>query len=641
VEDKEKKAKAKPATKSANAKKAGSPSTSSEAAKTTKAKATPAPKAKKAAEVPAAEKKVAAKKAVASATVAPEKKSTAKKAPAATEVAAKKKPTAKKATASAEGVADKKPAAKAKKAAAPVETPEKKKPTAKKATVAAEIATAKPTAKAKKATAAPAPEKKTSTKKATASAVAPAPEKKTSAKKVTTSAEATEKKPSAKAKKSAVAAAPEKKSAAKKVAASAEVATEKKPSAKAKKSAAASAAAPSEAAATEESKKVRTKPRRRELKRQGLWVPKHQRGKHGKQQAALADERKPLFGKRKEKPAPDAPKPADKGKPAEDLRLPKGKAEAAPSNKKADHKEKWDQEGKAPKAKSAKSGDAKPTKVVPDEFGEFAPRLTPKAERKQDRRQERTEKAEREYNQSQGLFEEPIRLNRFVALSGICSRRDADGLIQAGKVKVNGKIVREMGHKVQPGKDKVVYKDHELRIKVFVYLLMNKPKNRISTTDDELGRDTVMEIAERYTKARVYPVGRLDRNTTGLLLLTNDGDLTMKLTHPSSKFPKLYNVRVDHDITDADIQALRKGFELEDGFIKADQVSRTRNDVQNEIGIQIHSGANHIVKRMMAHLGYEVIALDRVQIGPLTKRGLARGTCRLLSDKEVGFLKML
>jgi 23S rRNA pseudouridine2605 synthase len=170
---------------------------------------------------------------------------------------------------------------------------------------------------------------------------------------------------------------------------------------------------------------------------------------------------------------------------------------------------------------------------------------------------------------------------------------------------------------------------------------MNKPKNKITTTDDELGRDTVMEIAERYTKARVYPVGRLDRNTTGLLLLTNDGDLTQKLTHPSSKFPKVYQARLDKEVTEEHLQALRKGFELEDGFIKADKVEYVDGLNLNEIGITIHSGANHIVKRMMDHLGYEVLALDRVQLGPLNKRGLPRGTCRLLSEKEIGFLKML
>jgi 23S rRNA pseudouridine2605 synthase len=378
----------------------------------------------------------------------------------------------------------------------------------------------------------------------------------------------------------------------------------------------------------EAAKKERTKPRRRELKRQGLWVPKEQRGKHRKQMAALKPEKSDM----------SAEKPIIA--PAKASAQEKNTKSAAATSAKATHKEGALKVTKV-EPKGGKNAKSKAAKEVPTEFAGFTKRPNTRTERKNERRAERMQKEERDIDQSQGLFEEPIRLNRFVALSGICSRRDADVLIQEGKVKVNGKVVREMGHKVQPGKDKVVYKENELKIKVFVYLLMNKPKNRITTTEDELGRDTVMDIAQRYTKARVYPVGRLDRNTTGLLILTNDGDLTLKLTHPSSKFPKYYAVRLDRDIKDADILSLRKGFELEDGFIKADKAERTSLEVGNEIGLEIHSGANHIVKRMLAHLGYEVVALDRVRVGPLSKKGLPRGTCRFLTDREVGFLKML
>jgi 23S rRNA pseudouridine2605 synthase len=384
-----------------------------------------------------------------------------------------------------------------------------------------------------------------------------------------------------------------------------------------------------QAAAEDSAKKVRTKPRRRELKRLGLLQPKE-----NKKQKRYDDAQKAkLEGK-------DA-SPKAKGKTTEIKLESKEKPVTSKSNSAAGGKPKArDHKAEERVETKSKAGKGKP-KLMPEEFGGFQKQISPKAERKNERRKERQEKAEREMDQSHGLFEEPIRLNRFVALSGICSRRDADGLISDGKVKVNGKVVKEMGHKVQPGKDVVVYKDHELRIKVFVYLLMNKPKNKLTTTEDELGRDTVMEIADRYTKARVYPVGRLDRNTTGLLLLTNDGDLTKKLTHASSKFAKIYHVRLDKEVAESDILALRKGIALEEGVVKAEKVEYLASGGLNELAIQIQSGANHVVKRMVEHLGFEIVTLDRVQYGPLDKRGLPRGTCRLLSEKEIGFLKML
>jgi pseudouridine synthase len=597
VEDTEKKAKAKPVAKSTAVKQSAAKTSPATAEKPAAKAKKPAAATEKPVEVaPPAVKKAAAKKpavaAVAAEKPAAKSKKTAATAAEVVATPAAKKPAAKKSVATA--VAAEKPAAKSKKTAATaaevVATPAAKKPAAQKS-VATAVAAEKPATKAKRPSSLTPTAKQLAAQKAAETATAkPAKAKKVAATEVGAA------KPAAKPKKAAV-------------------------------------EAPAAPAVEEPTKKVRLKPRRRELKRQGLWVPKHERGK----QATPAEEldvhqgsKGALSGKGKA-PAEQAPKgkkPDAKGQNA---------PIANPQGKFAAKDEKRSKDGKGPGSKKGN----KPPKVVPEAFTDFVKRPNTRLERKNDRKQERLDKAEREFDQSQGLFTEPIRLNRFVALSGICSRREADVLIQGGKVKVNGKTVREMGHKIMPGKDKVVYKDHELRIKVFVYLLMNKPKNRITTTEDELGRDTVMEVAERYTKARVYPVGRLDRNTTGLLLLTNDGDLTLKLTHPSSKFPKLYNARLDKDITDADILALRKGFELEDGFIKADKADRTSIEVGNEIGIEIHSGANHIVKRMLAHLGYEVITLDRVKLGPLNKKGLARGTCRFLSEKEVGFLKML
>ncbi len=535
------------------------------------------------------------------------------------------------------------------------------KPRSKKVAEPATTVTAKPATQAVSAAAPKAKAKKAEPAEAPAEAK---PVKKKAATAVVATAAAEEKKPSRK-KTADTPASAESKVASKKAAKplaealkAAPPASAKKAGTKAKSAVKVVVVAPEAAAPAEVAKKERLKPRRRELKRQGLWVPKHLRGRQEITETAEISN-PTISAKEAPKPSPDqkgtiergkgpskveqGPKKGAKGGAFADFYIDPKKSTGKLSSKDEKAAYKKDKAGDKPSkgAKGGKSAPGQEKKEVPKAFAGVTKRPNTRTERKNERRAERMDKAEQEYNQSQGLFTEPIRLNRFVALSGICSRRDADGLIQEGKVKVNGKVVKEMGHKVMPGKDKIVYKDHELRIKVFVYLLMNKPKNLISTTDDERGRDTVMDIAERYTKARVYPVGRLDRNTTGLLLLTNDGDLTLKLTHPSSKFPKIYNARLDKDIQDQDLQSLRKGFELEDGFIKADKVERTSMELGNEIALEIHSGANHIVKRMLAHLGYEVIALDRVKLGPLNKRGLARGACRLLTEKEVGFLKML
>ena len=235
----------------------------------------------------------------------------------------------------------------------------------------------------------------------------------------------------------------------------------------------------------------------------------------------------------------------------------------------------------------------------------------------------------------------PIRLNRFIALSGVCSRREADALIGKGQVTVNGEVVTELGVKVLKGKDVVICNGKELSINTFVYLLMNKPKNMISTTEDDMGRQTVMDLVHKYTSVRIYPVGRLDRNTTGLLLFTNDGTLAKKLMHPSHEVQKIYHARLDKPVTDDHLAALRVGVELEDGFAQANEIEYVDGGGRFEVGLRIHIGRNRIVRRMFEHLGYEVESLDRVQFGPLTKIGLPRGKCRLLDPSEVGFLKMM
>jgi 23S rRNA pseudouridine2605 synthase len=201
--------------------------------------------------------------------------------------------------------------------------------------------------------------------------------------------------------------------------------------------------------------------------------------------------------------------------------------------------------------------------------------------------------------------------------------------------------VKELGVKVQNGTDVVVANGKTLGIRQFVYLLMNKPKNVITTTDDEQGRVTVMELVQKYTSVRLFPVGRLDRNTTGLLLFTNDGDLAKKLTHPSHEFQKLYHVRLDKPVEEEHLALMRIGLELEDGVAAVDDIEYVEGKGHDEVGLKIHIGRNRIVRRMFEHLGYEVVMLDRTQYGPLHKQGIKRGTCRLLTDAEVGFLKMV
>jgi 23S rRNA pseudouridine2605 synthase len=234
-----------------------------------------------------------------------------------------------------------------------------------------------------------------------------------------------------------------------------------------------------------------------------------------------------------------------------------------------------------------------------------------------------------------------IRLNKYISNAGVCSRREADKLIETGVISVNGKIVTELGFKVSPT-DEINFGGEKLRKEKAVYILLNKPKDYITTLDDPEGRKTVLELIKNATRERVYPVGRLDRNTTGLLLLTNDGDLTKKLTHPRYGVKKIYQVTLDKALSKGDMQKISDGVELEDGLVKADEVSYVGDGKdKNEVGIQLHSGRNRIVRRVFEHLGYDVVKLDRVYFAGLTKKDLPRGRWRMLTALEISMLKMV
>lgn len=232
-----------------------------------------------------------------------------------------------------------------------------------------------------------------------------------------------------------------------------------------------------------------------------------------------------------------------------------------------------------------------------------------------------------------------VRLNKIIASSGICSRREADEMISAGLVTVNGNIVTELGTKVLPTDD-VRYNGERLKQERMVYILLNKPKDYVTTMKDPYAKRTVMELIKGACKERVYPVGRLDRNTTGVLLLTNDGELAKKITHPSFNRKKIYHVYLDTNFKQSDFEKIMEGFELEDGFIKADEISFVDPVDKKQIGIEVHSGKNHIVRRIFEHLEYKVVKLDRVYFAGLTKKGLQRGQWRFLTNQEIGMLKM-
>ena len=233
---------------------------------------------------------------------------------------------------------------------------------------------------------------------------------------------------------------------------------------------------------------------------------------------------------------------------------------------------------------------------------------------------------------------QPIRLNKFLANAGVCSRREADEFIQAGVVSVNGNVVTELGTKVLRS-DEIKFHDQPISIEKKVYVLLNKPKDYVTTSDDPQQRKTVMDLVKGACPERIYPVGRLDRNTTGVLLLTNDGDMASKLTHPKFLKKKVYHVFLDKNVAMTDLQKIAEGIELEDGEVHADAIEYANDEAHNQVGIEIHSGKNRIVRRIFESLGYRVIRLDRVQFAGLTKKNLRRGDWRFLTEQEVDMLR--
>ncbi len=290
------------------------------------------------------------------------------------------------------------------------------------------------------------------------------------------------------------------------------------------------------------------------------------------------------------------------------------------------------------KPSAGSSRDVKPREPREGDTRPFRKREEAKPRDTEFNRPERTVITQgRKTNEDKGL----IRLNRYISNAGICSRRKADELITAGIITVNGEAITELGHKVDPAKDLVRYNGELLKREKKVYVLLNKPKDYITTTDDPQERRTVMQLVDKASRERIYPVGRLDRNTTGLLLMTNDGDLADKLSHPKNGITKIYNVELDKALSQGDLNKIAFGLELEDGLIKPDNISYVAGGTKKEIGIQIHSGKNRIVRRIFEHLGYNVEKLDRVVYGNLTKKDLPRGRWRYLEEHELIQIKHL
>ena len=244
-----------------------------------------------------------------------------------------------------------------------------------------------------------------------------------------------------------------------------------------------------------------------------------------------------------------------------------------------------------------------------------------------------------EYKEQNFDPNEPVRLNKFLANAGVCSRREADAFIQAGVVTVNGQVVTELGTKVKRS-DEIKFHDQNVSLEKKVYVLLNKPKDYVTTSDDPQQRKTVMDLVKNVCPERIYPVGRLDRNTTGVLLLTNDGDLASKLTHPKFLKKKVYHVYLDKNVTAHDMQQIAEGITLDDGEVHADAIEYAHPTDKSQVGIEIHSGRNRIVRRIFESLGYRVVKLDRVQFAGLTKKNLRRGDWRFLTEKEVDMLRM-
>src|SRR5690606_37857756 len=242
-----------------------------------------------------------------------------------------------------------------------------------------------------------------------------------------------------------------------------------------------------------------------------------------------------------------------------------------------------------------------------------------------------------EKNIKKNEADDEIRLNKYIAKSGVCSRREADSLIENGLISVNGNVIKELGHKVTR-KDTIQYQGRTLNPEKPVYVLLNKPKDFITTTDDPMERKTVMSLVGTACEERIFPVGRIDRNTTGLLLFTNDGELADKLASPANKIKKIYQVTLDKPLNKNDAEAILEGLTLEDGLVKVDDMQVLSLD-RTILGLEIHIGRNRIVRRIFSHLGYDVVALDRVVYAGLTKKDLARGNYRFLSEKEVINLK--
>jgi 23S rRNA pseudouridine2605 synthase len=299
---------------------------------------------------------------------------------------------------------------------------------------------------------------------------------------------------------------------------------------------------------------------------------------------------------------------------------------------------------KSAPSKAASKGPFKSADTQP-KYGELQPSGSPRANKRtpasMDRADAKRTASIGKVTANEDMPYEQMPLNKYIAHAGTCGRREAAELVKSGHITVNGDTVLEPGYKVQY-KDVVRLKGKVLQLQVTpVYILLNKPKDYICTANDPEGRKTVLDIIKNATTQRMFPVGRLDRNTTGVLILTNDGDLAQKLTHPSYEIKKIYEVTLDKPVTKADMEAIAAGVELEDGFIAADAVSYLSNTSKNVIGIEIHSGRNRIVRRIFEHLGYDVRHLDRVMFANLTKKNVDRGKWRFLAEKEVRTLKFL
>lgn len=280
------------------------------------------------------------------------------------------------------------------------------------------------------------------------------------------------------------------------------------------------------------------------------------------------------------------------------------------------------------------------SKLIGDRFREVGDEPVEKKPRRKppvDQAKRRQSKKTSDTGSDTGL----IRLNKFIAHSGVCSRREADTLIESGAVKVNGEVVSELGAKVNPA-DKVQVGGETLVSEKHRYVLLNKPKGYITTTDDPEKRNTVMMLVDRACKERIYPVGRLDRNTTGLLLFTNDGELAKKLTHPSNNMKKIYHVHLDQPVSHTHMEEIAEGVKLEDGIIKPDAVDYVGDGKdRTQVGVELHSGKNRIVRRIFEALGYKIVKLDRVFFAGLTKKDLPRGRYRHLTERELNVLRMM